>query len=111
MTDLPASPDAAVAVPGSALAPSALRDLYLKPSRFFARGRGLLQNKELAIAVWIVGMAATSDRIDRNMIKADLGQRSGTAAAEVFGRSWGAYWALVVFAGILAGYLGYLIGG
>lgn len=107
MTEPPfASPETA---PEAAPIPAApppgadLRDLFFRPSRFFASGLPYRVNDALPLVAWIAGMNATVGRIERQMVKADLG--SGDRLAAGVGESWLLFWALVIIAGAVSGLL------
>lgn len=90
------------------LHPSGLWDLFFSPSRFFAE-RTLDWSPYHLVAIWIVGMSATIDRIDRNLIRADLG--SPRQGLEIFAEIWGGYWFIVLLGGLMSGAFIWLVGG
>src|SRR5690606_26428870 len=99
-------------MPAASLGWGSLADLYFRPTRFFQshsldRGRGWL------LAIFLVGVAGAMDRIDQNVIRAELGRpRPGWDA---FGPwvtgSWLAYWPFVIGAGTLGAVFIWYIGG
>jgi len=95
----------------SALSLRGLADLFFRPTRYF-RSADLGRGKAWVFAAWIVGIASAIDRIDTNLIRADLGLGSGSASLSVqLANSWPAFWAFVVPIGAIAAVLLWLIGG
>ena len=112
MTEPPfASPEIA---PGADRIPAApppradLHDLFFRPSRFFASALPYRATDALAFVAWIVGMNYTLGRIERQMVKADLGSGDGVAAG--IGDSWVLFWTIVIMAGALSGMILWYLG-
>jgi len=90
------------------LHPGRLKDLYFAPSRFFAADN-LDWAPYYRIAAWLIGISGAIDRIDKNLMRADLGDpRPGQ---EMMTESWFGFWSIVLLSGILGGYLIWLVGG
>ena len=89
-----------------------LLDLYARPTRFFASadlGRG----RAWIIAAWLLGITYAIDRVDKNLMSAELGisrSESDTLASALAG-SWAVYWPFVVVAGGIGGAILWLLGG
>jgi hypothetical protein len=65
-------------------------------------------NDTLSIVAWIVGMNSTLGRIERQMLKADLGSPDGFATS--LGDSWLLFWTMVIVAGAFSGIILWYIG-
>ena len=88
---------------------SAFTDLLLRPERFF---RVLLDHKLASfpfLVIWIQGMAATVDRINSRQIIHQLSMTTGSLQGLL--TNWAALWGSVIFGGLLAGLLIWVIGG
>jgi hypothetical protein len=107
MTDLAATPSPP---PRSPLSLPALRELYFKPSRFFSRGTELMKRPEAVIVGWLVGISNALDRIDINMLRADVG--SSPAATETIADApWTFFWLSVLLVGAVGGWIFWYVGG
>ncbi len=87
---------------------NALADLYFNSTRFFSE-RELASSPAYLLATWMVGIASAIDRIDRNLIRADLG--SPRPGSEFLTESWVLFWVFTLFAGLVGGVWAWLIGG
>jgi hypothetical protein len=92
----------------SPLHPNGIRDLFFRPSRFFTE-RELGWSPHYIVAAWLVGVSSTIDRIDRNMVRADLG--SPRPGQEILTESWVGFWLVVLLMSMIGGALIWLIGG
>ena len=100
MTDDPHSPPASDSATRGPLSGTALADLFFRP-RWFFQSVNLAQGRAWLVAIWIVAMSGTIDRIDRNLVQADLGRARpawGTVAPMLTG-SWASFWTFVVLIG------------
>jgi len=97
--------------PRSPLSPAALRDLFLRPARYFREQS--LGAGDWRWAAWIVGLAIAIERIDQGMVRADLGApRPGWDTLSPFVmNSWSGFWLFALLMGGLGGALAWIIGG
>jgi hypothetical protein len=97
----------------SPLRPSSLVALLLRPREFFANIVALTKRPEAYLVAWITGTSYVMDRIDTNIMKAELGgTRSGWQAfGPWLSESWVHYWCFVLGVGILDGWTFWYIGG
>ena len=80
--------------------PGPLVDLYVRPGRFFSGQLALGATPYVLFVTLVCGLTGAADRLDRQMIKADLGARSSIPAPVL--TSWLAYWAFIAAVGALA---------
>ena len=83
-------------------------DLYLRPGRFFEQGARGLDGRALVVAAWLVGMNWTLGRLERMMLRADLGDPNETLMA--LSRSWLNFWVVIAVAGVISAAFVWLIG-
>lgn len=96
----------------SPLSMSALADLYLRPSRYFANPAWLTKGPEFLAIAWIGGVTYMMNRVDTNIMKADLGSSgSGSALATWLTGSWFRYWFLVLGVGLVSAIFVCYLGG
>jgi hypothetical protein len=79
-----------------------LFDLFLYPRRYFSNTHALEQYEPLVPAL-LMGLAGAMDRIDKQLVKAELGRANKeweTAASWVSG-SWWNYWLAAMLAGLV----------
>jgi hypothetical protein len=81
------------------------RDLFLKPSRFFARGPQLTKRPEALFVGWTAGISYCINRIDTNVIKAQLGVGRSDQVAAALTESWLAFWFFVLLAAFPSGWI------
>ncbi|GAB2943776.1 hypothetical protein GCM10027048_05620 [Hymenobacter coalescens] len=83
--------------------------LYLRPRAFF---RGYLVETDrppyFILAILLYGMGHGVERADKQLTKADLG---GRLEQVEWLNHWPSYWTVAVLAGVLGGYLAYLVAG
>ncbi len=106
---LPPSLEPAVA--RSPLAPRSLLELYLRPRTFFADTARLARQVEYWLIVYLIGVFGVMDKVDQQLLKADLGSKVNDAFLMRVLSSWGSYWALVLGSGLIAAGLVWLFGG
>ena len=88
-----------------------LADLFFRPTRYF-RSTDLGRGKTWIFAAWIVGIAFAIDRIDRNLMRADLGVGSEADSLSMqVANSWIAFWVFILLVGGVGGAIIWLIGG
>lgn len=90
------------------LHPKRIRDLFFSPSRFFKDGH-LDWSPYYLLVIWIVGVSATLDRFDTNMVRADLG--SPRPGQEIITGSWVGFWLVALLIGTIGGSFIWLVGG
>lgn len=95
----------------SPLSPSALRDLLVHPTRFFADTASLSKRPEILFVTWLAGAASVVDRVDAKLLRADIGDGAAGDAATILARSWPGFWAFVLIAGIPSAALLWMIAG
>lgn len=90
----------------------ALGRLFVKPSVYF-RSVDLHAGVAWFGALWLLGIASTIDRIDQNLLRADLGAaRSGwSSLGPAVTGSWVTFWVFAVFAGLIGALFIWFIGG
>jgi hypothetical protein len=93
----------------SLLSLTGLRDLFFKPSRYFRRGALLDRRVETLIATWIAGIDYAIQRVDFQLVKAELGRQS-SLYTELSG-SWIRFWAWVILVGVPVGFLVWFVAG
>lgn len=89
--------------PESPVKPANIRDLYLRPTRFFQKGLALGEKRYLYPALVGMGMARASGRIDTYIMRAELDNaRQGWSTLEpLVMDSWVTYWGFILAAGIV----------
>lgn len=90
--------------------PATLLDLFCQPARFFAPARQLARQPALFLAIWTTGMARVQDRFDVLLSRDPSVARADTLFLPLT-ESWLKTWVILLLAGVLAGGLGWLIGG
>lgn len=98
------------AVP-SPLHPRSLLQLYLFPSRFFSGRVSRGGRPYLLAAAFLCGMAATLGRVEKQMVKADLGTRASGIESIGILDSWFTLWVLVLCIGVIGAGFMWVIGG
>jgi hypothetical protein len=88
--------------------PAAIRDLFFRPGRFFGSRAVQLRGPAVVLAAWLVGMNFAIGRIERQMVRADLGQESGTAL--IVSSSWLKFWGVVAVAGVVSAAFAWYVG-
>nr|WP_315249158.1 hypothetical protein [uncultured Duganella sp.] len=94
--------------------PRSLTTLLWRPREYFSN-RGILRDRRgILITAALIGISNAMDRIDQNLIKAELREKSG-AAADTFttwvASSWSNYWMVVLAAGAFSAVINwYLLG-
>ncbi|MDP2653350.1 MAG: YIP1 family protein [Candidatus Omnitrophota bacterium] len=116
MDSIPQSPSSVpdpIEPQSAPLVPRNILLLYFKPREFFARQIALGKTPYLIFVGWVLGMTHVIDKIDQNMLRADMGQpRPGwEQIGPVLTGSWVNLWACLLIFGALAGYVTWLVGG
>jgi hypothetical protein len=95
------------------LRPRRLAELYLAPSRFFARERWLDQWPTLLYVMWAVGAVASLDRLEQRVMQAALNPDApaSIALARFVADSWVLIWFILLIAGAVSGVVLWLVGG
>ncbi len=95
----------------SPLSPAALRDLFLRPARYFREQP--LDTGDWKWAAWVVGVAVAIERIDQGLARSDLGAPSPgwDTLSPLLVNSWTGFWLFAALMGTLGGALAWLIGG
>ena len=92
----------------SAVTLAGLGRLFVKPAEFF-RDTELQPGWLWLAAVWLVGIDAVFDRIDRKLMQSDLGSKQDFGQSVV--QSWPSYWGIALFGGLVAGAMIWFFGG
>ena len=89
-----------------------LFDLFLHPRRYFSKTRALEQYGPLA-PVLLMGLAGAMDRIDKQLVKVELGRanKSWETAASWLSGSWWNYWLAAILAGLVWALFLWYVGG
>jgi hypothetical protein len=97
----------------SPLWPQHLVDVFLKPTRFFSSQLGLGKTPYVVFVTWCYGIASAVDRIDQELLRAELGRpKPGWEAwGPLVVESWAGYWALVLAMGAISGLFLWWLGG
>jgi len=97
----------------SPLWPQHLVDIFLRPRNFFSSQLTLGKTPYILLVTWIYGMAHTIDRIDQNLLRAELGRpRPGwNILSSYILESWIYYWAFLLGFGALSGLIIWYVGG
>jgi len=114
MTEPESSPRSPIDVEGpSPLWPRHLADLFVRPRRFFADQLALGKTPYAVLVAWCYGMSAAIDRIDQEMLRAQVGHaRPGwDSMAPYVAGWWPGFWLFVLGIGALSGVLIWLLGG
>jgi hypothetical protein len=89
----------------SVFSPQSLVSLLLRPRAFFADGGVLRDRKGILIAAAMIGVTNTMDRIDQNLVKADL-RHQDAANVDAFTSwvisSWLNYWGMALLLGMIS---------
>lgn len=85
-----------------------LLDLFFSPRSFFNKTIVEGKNLYLKIVTIIVGIAATMDQVDQEMLKIQGGKQSAIA---VVTQTWWAYWAFCIGLGIISSFFIWYFGG
>jgi hypothetical protein len=93
--------------------PGHLVDLFFRPRKFFSDGLALGKVPYYVAAAWLYGVAAAIDRVDQELLRAELGHaRKGWELIGPFvAGSWGGFWVWVLAAGAVGAVFWWLLGG
>ena len=89
-----------------------LCDLFVRPTRFFT-GADLGRGWAWIVAAWLVGTAFAIDRVDKNLMSAELGvsRPESEPFTSALASSWVVYWPTVVVMGAVAAAIVWMVGG
>lgn len=89
-----------------------LISLWLRPRAYFANPHVLQDRRGILVAALLVGVTNAMDRIDRNLVKTDLGAGGGANSFTAWVvSSWSNYWLMVLVAGVISAVLSWYIYG
>ena len=94
--------------PDTAFTPRDLLDLFIRPGHFFRVRAPQLGDRALVLVAWAIGMNYAFGRIERQMMRADLGDESGLAGT--VSTSWPKFWGVIAVAGLFSAAGAWLIG-
>lgn len=96
----------------SPLSGSALRDLAFRPTTYFQTVT-MDRGKYWLGALWLLGVASTLGQVDKNLMRADLGQpRAGwDALGPIVMGSWWSFWVFLLGVGVAAAAMHWYVGG
>lgn len=78
--------------------------LLLRPREYFGHGAVLSDRAGIIVAALLVGICNATERIDQNMVKADLRAGAKTDSFTSWAvASWGSYWFTVLILGVISG--------
>jgi len=86
--------------------PQSLVALLRRPRDYFANGSVLRDRAGIVIAAFLAGIANAIDRIDQNIVKADLRPHTGKGMDSFTSwavSSWSSYWFTVLIVGAISG--------
>ena len=89
-------------------APQNLWLLFFQPKRFFSLPP-IYHHRSIMIAAYLIGVFAVMDRVDQNLLKAEIGNR--TSMMFDVTDTWWSYWLLVLVMGTISAALVWLIHG
>jgi hypothetical protein len=92
----------------SAITLSGLGQLFVAPADFF-HATDLQRGWLWLAAAWLVGVEAVFDRIDRSLMKLDLGSSQDITVALV--KDWPGLWLTALLGGVVAGAVLWFVGG
>jgi hypothetical protein len=97
----------------SPLSSRKLFDLYFHPKRFFSDLSILSHRNFLMISAMLMGIAGVRDKIDKNILKAELGHsnKSWENTASWLLTSWTSYWLAVIVMGLFFAIIMWYFGG
>jgi hypothetical protein len=97
----------------SPLLPQHLVDLFFKPRRFFTGQLALGKTPYALLVAWCYGVAASIDRIDQNLLRAQFGKpRAGWENFSPYiVDSWPGFWLFILASGALGGVFLWWLGG
>jgi hypothetical protein len=87
-----------------------LIELFFQPDRFFSRSNIYNMGNLHGLSAWVVGMSATMDRIDRNMMQAMV-HETPSKSIQFISQSWLHYWGVVMAIGIISALILWWVGG
>lgn len=91
--------------------PSHLVNLFLDTRTFFEPAAALGKQGYLAIACWIIGTSIAINRLEQQLVKAELGSLDINLNIFELILKWPVFWPLVLSLGLLAGWLLWYVGG
>ena len=87
-------------------------ELFFRPRRFFSDLSILMQTKYVVVVTWFFGMSQTMDRIDMELLKAEMGSSSRrTEFVTGLLDTWITYWGVVLVYGSISGLFLWWVGG
>lgn len=96
---------------GSPLLPQHVVDLFLRPTRFFRGQLALGKTPYVLFTTWVLGMSGAIDRVDTQLMKAELGSSTTSQLWVSALGTWPDFWVFVAMAGALSGLLHWYVGG
>lgn len=92
--------------------PRHLFNLFLRPTDFFKGQLALGKTPNIIIAAWTLGMSGIIDRIDTQIMKAELSDnQTKWNILHLLLDNWLNMWGIVLISGAVTGYFYWLIGG
>jgi hypothetical protein len=93
----------------SPLSLEGLRQLFLSPRAYFANPQRLLATPEVWGVAYLTGVVYAMNRVDVNLMKADLGR--APPLASWISDSWSHYWVFVLVSGAVCAWVIWYLGG
>lgn len=96
----------------SPFAMQAIRNLFVQPGRFFSSVPTLGAWPYLHLVVWSLGITNAMSRVDKLMVKQDLG-KTGDAWEQIghLFMAWYLYWPFILVIGVIMGWIMWWVGG
>ena len=87
-------------------------ELFFQPGKFFSDLSILMQTKYVVPVTWVFGLSQAIDKIDEELLKADLGSSSARSEFIIpFIDTWTNYWAFILVYGTISALFLWWIGG
>lgn len=109
--EAPATATTAVRLASSPLSATSIGQLLFQPSRYFSEPQFLGKTPELWLVAWLTGISFTIGRLNKNLIKAELGAQDGGGLTALLGESWVTLWVFVLSFGVLNALILFYLGG
>lgn len=97
---------------GSPLWPRHLVDIFVRPKRFFEKQLALGHAPFVVFVTWLWGLASAIDRVDQQMLKADLGTATlQNPVVDMIAAGWVPFWLYTLGVGAFTAAMLWYLGG
>jgi hypothetical protein len=103
------APDGGSTLPSS-LSPSALKQLFFAPTKYFQSAQ-LAKGQAWLFAAWLSGISSVIDRVDQRLLRSDLGVGQARGGIDSIVDSWPRYWSFLLAFGVLWAAWNWWVGG